>query len=177
MSQTINLFSFLYDPLPTVNKKRPATFYFSAILAILRLGLLRTSPQHRYIVQTSILSFSYFAVVYSLNEAYIFFILVFSYSILSCLSFSVCYFPSVFLCISSNFSFSFCFSLCLLLYFLPVFYLLSFSSDFLCLSSTFSFSFCLFLCLSSTYFLGCLLLSFFASLLLYFPYFFCIFYL
>ena len=40
-----------------------------AILAILHLGVLRISPQHRYIVQTSIPSFSFppsFIVLYSL---------------------------------------------------------------------------------------------------------------
>ena len=93
-----------------------------------------------------------FVAIYSLNETY-FSILVFSDPILFslflflCSTFPVFYFlsfSSVFLCISSTFSFclsclSFTFLLCLLSF--------SSSSNFLCLPSNFSFCFYLFLCL------------------------------
>ena len=146
--------------------------YFS-ILTIIHLDLFKTSPQHRYAVQTSIASFffSSFVVIYCLNETCVFFILVFSYPILVLsLYFPIFYFSSVclprlsffvypLLSLSTSVSFFVC--------------LLSFSSDFLCLCCTFSFYFCLFFCLSSAFFFGCLLLSLFAYLLLYTPYSFC----
>ena len=104
------------------------------ILSILHLGLLRISLQHRYIIQTSIPSFS-FLCCYLFSKWYIyFFILFFSDPILFCL----------FLFLYTTF---------------PVFYFLSFFSICLSISSTLSFSFCLFVCLSSTFFLAVFYLS------------------
>ena len=124
-----------------------------AILAILHLGLLRISAQHRYIVQTSNPLFSsFFVAIYSLNETY-FFISVFSDPVLFSFSFPVFYFPCLqhsffLLCLSLHILYflspSVSFFVCLLLSFLlPSIFLL----DFLCLSSNFSFCFYLFLCL------------------------------
>ena len=116
-----------------------------AILAILHLGLLRISPQHRCIMQTSCKSVVFFlpsfVVIYSLNETYIFFILVFSYPILLYL----------FLFLSST-------SPCLSPLSFFVYHPLSHSP---------SVSFFVSLLLS---FFVSLLLSFFACLPLYFPY-------
>ena len=70
-----------------------------AILAILHLGLLRISPQHRYIVQTHFRRFlpsflcCYLFCIWNIH----FFILVFSDPILFSLSFPVFYFPCLLL--------------------------------------------------------------------------------
>ena len=149
-------------------------WYFLVILAILHLGLLKISPQYRYIVQASIPSFSFFFPLLLSSLSVI--ILVFSNPILFCFflflysTFHVFYFlsfSSVFLCISSTFSFFFClFFVCLLLYFML-------TSMFLLWLSLFIIYFLfllLSLSLSSTFLLGFLLLSFFACLLLYSPY-------
>ena len=70
-----------------------------AILAILHLGLLRISPQHRYIVETSFRSFSsFFPLLLLFSKCYIhFFILFFSDPTLFCLSFPVFCFPCLLL--------------------------------------------------------------------------------
>ena len=105
---------------------------------ILHLSLLRISPQHRYIMQTSIPLFSsFFSLLLSIIQIKHFFILVFSDPILFSLYFFQCStFPvllSIFLlCLSLHILYF----LFLLLSFLSVFYflsccLLSFSSDFL----------------------------------------------
>ena len=88
-----------------------------------------------------------FVAIYSLNETYIssfksFQILFFSVFLFLCSTVLVFYFlsfSSVFLCISSTFSF--CLS-CLSSTFFLYCCLLSYSSGFLCLSSNFSFCFC-----------------------------------
>ena len=137
-----------------------------------------------------------FAVICSLNETYIFFILVFSYPILFCLFFfSVFYFPSVclslyilyflFLLLSLSLSVFYFFS-CLASVFLLWLSLFILYFLFLLLSPSFSvfyFFFWLsptfFLCLSSTIFL--LLLSFIFHVCYYYRYssvlLFCVFYL
>ena len=115
-----------------------------------------------------------FVVIYSLNESYIFFNLIFSFYVFLCLSFFLS-FSLVFLFLFCILSFSFFLFLCLFSTLFPA-CLLSFSSDFLCLFSTFSFFLCLFLCLSSTFFLGCDSTFFFClpstifSLVLYFSF-------
>ena len=73
-----------------------------AILVILHLGLSRISPQHSHIVQFRRFLPSIVA-IYSLNETFTFFILVFSDPILFCLflSLSSTFPPSIFLlCLS-----------------------------------------------------------------------------
>ena len=120
-----------------------------AILAILHLGLLRISPQHRYIVQTSIPSFSsFFPLLLNVFSKWNIdvFILVFSDPILFCLLlFLYNFLLSILRFYLSLNILNFLFLLLFLS--LSVFYflsccLLSFSSDFLYLSSsTFSVSF------------------------------------
>ena len=139
-----------------------------AILAILHLGLLRISAQHRYIVQTSNPLFSsFFVAIYSLNETY-FFISVFSDPVLFSFSFPVFYLPCLqlsffLLCLSLHILYflspSVSFFVCLLLSFLlPSIFLLDFLYHLIFLSASISFfvfyfpswlSSTLILCLSS----------------------------
>ena len=98
-----------------------------AILVILHLGLSRISPQHSHIVQFR--QFRRFlpsiVVIYSLNETFTFFILIFSDPILFCLflSLSSTFPPSIFLlCLSLHILY---FVFLLLSFPLSVFYFLS----------------------------------------------------